>query len=160
MSDAVHPNVVRVVEAGRALGIEIVPRRFPDGTKTAADAAAAIGVDVGQIVKSLVFAVDGEIVMAYVSGANQLDESKLAEAAGGARCSRVDADAVRTATGFPIGGVPPFGHSTQLRVFVDPDLLQYNEVWAAAGTWNDVFPIAPNDLVRASGAVVTDLKRG
>ena len=74
MSDAVHPNVVRVVEAGRALGLEIVPRRFPDGTKTAADAAAAIGVDVGQIVKSLVFAVDGEIVMAYVSGANQLDE--------------------------------------------------------------------------------------
>ena len=58
------------------------------------------------------------------------------------------------------GGVPPFGHSTQLRVFVDPDLLQYDEVWAAAGTWNDVFPIAPNDLVRASGAIVTDLKRG
>jgi len=58
------------------------------------------------------------------------------------------------------GGVPPFGHSTQLRVFVDPDLLQYDEVWAAAGTWNDVFPITPNDLVRASGGVVTDLKRG
>jgi prolyl-tRNA editing enzyme YbaK/EbsC (Cys-tRNA(Pro) deacylase) len=75
-----------------------------------------------------VFAVDGEIVMAYVSGANQLDESKLALAAGGARCSRVDADAVRMATGFPIGGVPPFGHATQLRVFVDPDLLQYDEV--------------------------------
>ena len=160
MSDAVHPNVVRVVEAGRALGLEIVPRRFPDGTKTAADAAAAIGVDVGQIVKSLVFAVDGEIVMAYVSGANQLDESKLALAAGGARCSRVDADAVRTATGFPIGGVPPFGHSTQLRVFVDPDLLQYDEVWAAAGTWNDVFGIEPAELVRASGGTVTDLKRG
>ena len=159
MSDAVHPNVVRVVEAGRALGLEIVPRRFPDGTKTAADAAAAIGVDVGQIVKSLVFAVDGEIVMAYVSGANQLDESKLALAAGGARCSRVDADAVRMATGFPIGGVPPFGHATQLRVFVDPDLLQYDEVWAAAGTWNDVFGIEPHTLVDASGGVVIDLKR-
>jgi prolyl-tRNA editing enzyme YbaK/EbsC (Cys-tRNA(Pro) deacylase) len=159
MSDAVHPNVVRVVEAGRALGLEIVPRRFPDGTKTAADAAAAIGVDVGQIVKSLVFAVDGEIVMAYVSGANQLDESKLALAAGGARCSRVDADAVRTATGFPIGGVPPFGHSTQLRVFVDPDLLQYDEVWAAAGTWNDNFGAAPADIVRVAGGVITDLKR-
>jgi prolyl-tRNA editing enzyme YbaK/EbsC (Cys-tRNA(Pro) deacylase) len=159
MSDAVHPNVVRVVEAGRALGLEIVPRRFPDGTKTAADAAAAIGVDVGQIVKSLVFAVDGEIVMAYVSGANQLDESKLALAAGGARCSRVDADAVRNATGFPIGGVPPFGHKTHLRVFIDPDLLQYDEVWAAAGTWNDVFGIEPHKLVEASGGVVTDLKR-
>jgi prolyl-tRNA editing enzyme YbaK/EbsC (Cys-tRNA(Pro) deacylase) len=136
-----------------------VPRRFPDGTKTAADAAAAIGVEVGQIVKSLVFAVDGEIVMAYVSGANQLDERKLAAAAGGARCARVDADAVREATGFPIGGVPPFGHTTALRIFIDPDLLQYDEVWAAAGTWNDVFPITPNHLVRASGGAVSNLKR-
>jgi Cys-tRNA(Pro) deacylase len=151
---------MRVIEAGRALGLAVVTRRFPEGTKTAQDAANAIGVAVGQIVKSLVFAVDGEIVMAYVSGANQLDEKRLAAAAGGSKCSRVDADAVREATGFPIGGVPPFGHSTQLRVFVDPDLLQYGEVWAAAGTWNDVFPIAPDDLVRASGAVVTDLKRG
>ena len=159
MSEGLHPNVVRVVEAGRALGLSIEPRRFPDGTKTAADAAAAIGVDIGQIVKSLIFAVDGEVVLAYVSGANQLDEKKLAAAAGGAKCSRVDADVVREATGFPIGGVPPFGHTKQLRVFIDPDLLQWPEVWAAAGTWNDVFPIAPNDLVRASGAVVTDLKR-
>jgi len=162
MSD-LHPNVVRVVEAARALGLEITTRRFPEGTKTAQDAANAIGVAVGQIVKSLVFAVDGEIVMAYVSGANQLDEKKLAAAAGGVKCLRVDADAVREATGFPIGGVPPFGHSTQPRVFVDPALLQYDGVndfvWAAAGTWNDVFPIAPNELVRASGAVVTDLKR-
>jgi len=159
MSEALHPNVVKVVEAGRALGIDIQPRRFPDGTKTAQDAAAAIGVVVGQIVKSLVFAVDGEIVMAYVSGANQLDETTLAVAAGGARCSRVDADAVRTATGFPIGGVPPFGFEKKLRIFIDPDLLQYDEVWAAAGTWNDVFPITPNDLVRASGGAVTNLKR-
>jgi len=127
MSD-VHPNTVRVIAAAREAGLEITTRRFPEGTKTAADAAAAIGVAVGQIVKSLVFAVDGEIVMAYVSGANQLDEKKLAAAAGGAKCSRVDADAVRAATGYPIGGVPPFGHSTQLRVFVDPDLLQYDEV--------------------------------
>jgi len=159
VSGDLHPNVRRVVDAGAALGLRIEPRRFPDGTKTAADAAAAIGVAVGQIVKSLVFAVDGEIVMAYVSGANQLDEKKLAGAAGGAKCARVDADAVREATGFPIGGVPPFGHTKQLRVFIDPDLLQWPEVWAAAGTWNDVFPIAPSDLVRASGAVVTDLKR-
>ena len=159
MSDVVHPNVARVVEAGRALGLAIVTRRFPEGTKTAQDAATAIGVQVGQIVKSLVFAVDGEIVMAYVSGANQLDEKKLAAAAGGTKCSRVDADAVREATGFPIGGVPPFGFEKKLRIFIDPDLLQYDEVWAAAGTWNDVFPIAPNDLVRASGGVVTNLKR-
>jgi len=160
MSEALHPNVVRVVEAARALGLEIVPRRFPDGTKTAADAAAAIGVELGQIVKSLIFAVDGEVVLAYVSGANQLDEKKLALAAGGLKCARVDADVVRQATGFPIGGVPPFGHSTQLRVFVDPDLLQYDEVWAAAGTWNDNFGASPADIVRVAGGVVTDLKRG
>ena len=135
-------------------------RRFPEGTKTAQDAATAIGVSVGQIVKSLVFGVDDEIVMALVSGSNQLDEKKLATAAGGKKCSRVDADAVRAATGFPIGGVPPFGHSTQLRVFVDPDLLQYDEVWAAAGTWNDNFGANPNDIVRVAGGVVTDLKRG
>ena len=159
MSETVHPNVTRVIEAGRALGLQIATRRFPEGTKTAQDAANAIGVLVGQIVKSLVFGVDGEIVMAYVSGANQLDEKKLAAAAGGAKCSRVDADAVREATGFPIGGVPPFGHTKQLRVFIDPDLLQYDEVWAAAGTWNDVFGIEPHKLVEASGGAVTDLKR-
>jgi prolyl-tRNA editing enzyme YbaK/EbsC (Cys-tRNA(Pro) deacylase) len=155
-----HPNVQRVVEAARSLGLDIEPRRFPDGTKTAADAAAAIGVDVGQIVKSLIFAVDGEVVLAYVSGANQLDEAKLAEAAGGLKCARVDADVVRNVTGYPIGGVPPFGHATELRVFVDPDLLQWPEVWAAAGTWNDVFGIEPHRLVEASSGDVTDLKRG
>ena len=158
MSD-LHPNTLRVIDAAREAGLEITTRKFPEGTKTAADAAVAIGVVVGQIVKSLVFGVDNEIVMALVSGSNQLDEKKLAAAAGGSKCLRVDADAVRAATGYPIGGVPPFGHSTQLRVFVDPDLLQYDEVWAAAGTWNDVFPIAPDDLFRASGAVVADLKR-
>ena len=158
MSD-VHPNTLRVITAAREAGLEITTRRFPEGTKTAADAAAAIGVVVGQIVKSLVFGVDNEIVMALVSGSNQLDEKKLAAAAGGAKCSRVDADAVRAATGYPIGGVPPFGHNTQLRVFVDPDLLQYDEVWAAAGTWNDNFGAAPADIVRVAGGVVTDLKR-
>ena len=158
MSD-VHPNVSRVVSAAKERGLEINTKRFPEGTKTAADAAAAIGVTVGQIVKSLVFGVDGEVVMALVSGSNQLDEKKLALAAGGTKCARVDADAVREATGYPIGGVPPFGHSTQLRVFVDPDLLQYDEVWAAAGTWNDNFGAAPADIVRVAGGVVTDLKR-
>ncbi|MGE0138781.1 MAG: YbaK/EbsC family protein [Ilumatobacteraceae bacterium] len=157
---AVHANVRRVIAAAADRGLSIEPRRFPEGTKTAADAAAAIGVEVGQIVKSLIFAVDGEVVLAYVSGANQLDEKRLAAAAGGAKCSRVDADVVREATGFPIGGVPPFGHATHLRVFIDPDLLQYDEVWAAAGTWHDVFAIEPHQLVEASEGVVTDLKRG
>jgi Cys-tRNA(Pro) deacylase len=156
---ALHPNVAKVIEAGRNLGLEIETFHFPDGTKTAADAAAAIGVQVGQIVKSLIFAVDGQVVLAYVSGSNQLDEAKLATAAGGERCSRVDADTVRASTGFPIGGVPPFGHASELPVFIDPDLLQYDVVWAAAGTWTDVFAIAPADLERVSGGLVTDLKR-
>lgn len=165
MSEGVHRNVVKVVEAGRALGVEVEPRSYPQGAKTAQDAADAIGVDVGQIVKSLIFGVasdgpDPEIVLAYVSGANQLDEKKLAAAAGAAKCQRVDADAVRSVTGFPIGGVPPFGHDTPLRIFIDPDLLQYGEVWAAAGTWTDVFPIAPGRLAEVSGGIVTDLRRG
>ena len=158
MSD-VHPNTLRVIAAARDAGLEITTRRFPEGTKTAADAAAAIGVTVGQIVKSLVFGVDNEIVMALVSGSNQLDEKKLALAAGGAKCARVDADAVREATGYPIGGVPPFGHSTQLRVFVDPDLLQYDEVWAAAGTWSDVFAINPQVLSRITDGKIVEVRR-
>ena len=154
-----HPNTARVVAAGRDLGVEVSVHSFPEGTKTAADAAAAIGVQVGQIVKSLIFAVDSEVVVAYVSGANQLDEKKLAAEAGGAKCKRADADQAREATGYPIGGVPPFGHSTPLRVFVDPDLLGYDEVWAAAGTWNDVFPVEPNALVKATNGIVADIKR-
>ena len=164
MSEAPHRNVIRVIDAGRELGIDVLPRHFPQGAKTAQDAAEAIGVDVGQIVKSLIFGVASdadelELVLAYVSGRNQLNEKLLAAAAGAEKCKRVDADAVRTSTGYPIGGVPPFGHTTQLRVFIDPDLLQYDEVWAAAGTWNDVFAIEPNELVRASGGKVTDLRK-
>lgn len=155
-----HANTIRVIEAARERGLELEVRHFPEGTKTAADAAAAIGVEVGQIVKSLVFGVDGEVVMALVSGANQLDERKLAAAAGGAKCARVDADTVREHTGYPIGGVPPFGHRNQLRLFVDPDLLAWDEVWAAAGTWNDVFGIAPAQLVEITAGAVTDLRKG
>jgi prolyl-tRNA editing enzyme YbaK/EbsC (Cys-tRNA(Pro) deacylase) len=153
-----HRNVRRVIDAGEALGIEVRPVTFPEGTKTAQDAADAIGVGVGQIVKSLIFAVDGEVVLAYVSGANRLDEAKLAAAAGGERCTRVDADMVREATGFPIGGVPPFGHTTELRVFIDPDLLTHGEIWAAAGTWHDVFTLTPDQLVEASGGAIVALR--
>jgi prolyl-tRNA editing enzyme YbaK/EbsC (Cys-tRNA(Pro) deacylase) len=159
MTDTPHRNVVRVIDAGAAIGLGVQPVRFPEGTKTAVDAAAAIGCDVGQIVKSLIFAVDGEVVLAYVSGSNQLDETKLALAAGGAVCSRVDADTVRAATGFPIGGVPPFGHDTALPVFIDPDLLHSDTVWAAAGTWHDVFSLTPQELVSASSGVVVELAR-
>ena len=152
-----HRNVRRVVDALSAAGLPVEPRSFPEGTKTAADAAAAIGVEVGQIVKSLVFLLDDAPVMALVAGDNQLAEAKLSAAAGGGSVGRADADVVRAATGFPIGGVPPVAHD--LRVFVDADLLRWDEVWAAAGTWTDVFPITPVELVRVSGGTVADLAR-
>ena len=154
-----HRNAVRFVDAASRAGLDVQVSRFPEGTRTADDAAAAVGVEVGQIVKSLVFAVDGEPVVALVSGSNRLDEHKLAVAAGGTVARRADADLVRQATGYPIGGVPPLGHAEPLRVFVDDDLLQYDEVWAAAGTPHDVFPVAPADLVRASDGTVADLAR-
>ena len=106
MSERLHRNVRRVIEAGAALGLTVEPHSFPDGTKTAVDAAAAVGCDVAQIVKSLIFAVDGTVVLAYVSGANQLDERKLAAAAGGTTCSRVDADTVPDQGPRPVESAP------------------------------------------------------
>lgn len=154
-----HANVRRVVAAAAELGLDIEIREFSEGTKTAADAAAAIGVEVGQIVKSLIFSHGDDVVVALVSGVNQLDEAKLSAVAGGAPVGRVDADRVRTATGYPIGGVPPFGHAGPLATFVDEDLLRHDVVWAAAGTWNHVFAISPAALVDASGGTVADLRR-
>jgi prolyl-tRNA editing enzyme YbaK/EbsC (Cys-tRNA(Pro) deacylase) len=152
-----HRNVATVVAAAREVGLEIEPREFPEGTRTAEDAARAIGVAVAQIVKSLVFTVDDRPVMALVSGSNQLDETKLGTAAGGSRARRADADTVRRATGFPVGGVPPLGH--RLAVFVDRDLLAFDTVWAAAGTPQVVFAVAPAVLVEATGAAVSDLAK-
>jgi Cys-tRNA(Pro) deacylase len=154
-----NSKVRTVVEAGKALGVEVAPREFPEGTRSAADAARAIGVDVGAIVKSLLFAVDGEPVVALMSGANLLDESKLAAVAGGTSAWRQDADTVREVTGFPVGGVPPFGHREPLRTFVDEDLMGYDEVWAAAGTASVNFSIGPEALVRVTGGTVCDLGR-
>ena len=152
-----HAAAQRVVDAGERHGIDVDVREFPEGTRTARDAAAAVGVQVGQIVKSLAFEVDGEIVLALVSGSNRLDEPELARTAGaaGGKVRRADPDAVRAATGFAIGGVPPFGHTTPLRTFVDGDLLSYDVVWAAAGTPRHVFAIGPSELVRASGGTIS-----
>jgi prolyl-tRNA editing enzyme YbaK/EbsC (Cys-tRNA(Pro) deacylase) len=138
--------------------LRIELREFPEGTRTAEDAARAIGCEVGQIVKSLVFLLDGAPVMALVAGSNRLDESRLAAALAGESVSRADADAVRAATGFPIGGVPPFGHSAELRTVIDEDLLQYDEIWAAAGTPRDVFAITPTELVRVTGGAVAAVR--
>lgn len=133
-------------------------RRFPQGTRTAEEAAAAVGCEVGQIVKSLVFLVGGQPVVALVSGANRLDEAALAAAAGG-QVGRADATTVRETTGYSIGGVPPFGHDTELPVYCDRDLLQHPTVWAAAGRPDTVFEITPQRLVELSRATVADLRK-
>jgi prolyl-tRNA editing enzyme YbaK/EbsC (Cys-tRNA(Pro) deacylase) len=147
-------SVQRVREALAAAGLDVTLRAFPEGTRTAQDAAAAIGVEVGQIVKSLVFATEaGEPVLVLASGANRVDERRVGELLGTA-IGRADAALVREATGYAIGGVPPVGHATAMPTLVDEDLLAFDEVWAAAGTPRDVFAIAPADLVRASGGQV------
>ena len=131
-------------------------REFPQSTRTAEEAAAAIGVEVGQIVKSLVFVAGEQPILALVSGTNRADPARLAALAG-APIRRADADTVRTATGFAIGGVPPIGHATPLPTYLDRDLLRYDTIWAAAGTPNAVFPITPAELERIIGATVADL---
>jgi Cys-tRNA(Pro) deacylase len=149
----------RIRAALHLAGIDIQIREFPAGTRTAADAARALGTTVAQIVKSLVFLADGRPVLALVSGANQLDEEKLAAACGARRVIKADADTVREATGYPIGGVPPVGHRRPLPAYMDRDLLAHEIVYAAAGTPTAVFPVAPAELLRASGAVAADLRR-
>ena len=155
-----QPSAQKVADAAAALGLAIDIVTFEQPTRTAEDAAAAVGCDVGQIVKSLVFTVSGAPVMALVSGRNQLDTRKLAALfnVGRKQVERADADTVRAATGYAIGGVPPFGHATRLPVYVDEDLTTYEVIWAAAGTPNTVFAVAPADLVRTSGGTPTDLK--
>jgi prolyl-tRNA editing enzyme YbaK/EbsC (Cys-tRNA(Pro) deacylase) len=145
-------------DAARALGLDLEVRVFPQGTRTAEDAAAAVGCHVGQIVKSLVFVVDDQPVVALVGGADRLDERKLAAAAGGTTARRANADEVRSATGYAVGGVPPFGHTTPLRCFVDDALLGHDVVWAAAGTPTHVFVSEPHALVVAANAEVVDIR--
>jgi len=152
-----HRNSRRVVEAGAAAGVEVVVVRFPGGTRTAQDAAAAIGCDVAAIVKSLVLASDRGPVLALVSGANRADYGKVAAALGLARVDRADAEAARAATGFPIGGTAPFGHPVPLPTVLDADLLALATVWAAAGTPDTVFAVPPATLLAATGAVPADI---
>ncbi len=139
------PSSQRVTDAARALGLEIEVHEFPEGTRTAEDAAATIGVDVGQIVKSLVFFVGSRPVLCLVSGLNRLDTQRLAAVAGasagasvglpaGRQVRRASADEVERATGFAIGGVPPFGHKQRLPVYCDGDLMTYVVVWAGGGS--------------------------
>ncbi len=147
---------LRVQAALATAGLEAQIVRVDPSARTAEGAATAVGATVGQIVKSLVFLSDGAAVLALVSGSNRLDTDRLAAETGGT-ITRADADAVRQATGFAIGGIPPLGHATPLAVYCDLDLLQHEVVWAAAGTPDTVFAVAPQRLVDATGARVCDL---
>ena len=138
-------------------GVAIAVTRFPATTRTAQDAAREIGCTVGEIVKSLVFLADGAPVIVLCSGADRVDESKLKAVLGAAGTRRATADEAKTATGYAIGGVPPFGHDAELRVVIDDGLLSFDTVWAAAGLPDAVFPIAPAALVRLSQGTVADV---
>ena len=152
------PKIDRVVDAGRDLGIEVSPLTFDEETRTAADAARKVGCDVAQIVKSLVFEAEGRPILFLVSGANRVDLAKGAAAAGVDALDKADAQAARAATGFSIGATPPFGHTTEIPLFMDADLLAFDGVWAAAGRPDSVFPVNPKKLQEATGAVVSDLR--
>lgn len=156
-----HPaSVQRVVDAAARHGLALDIAEFPAGTRTADDAAAAVGCSVDQIVKSMIFDADGELVLALTSGAHQVDPEALARLAGRSRCGRADADQVRATTGYAIGGVPPFGHENPVRTWIDPNLLGFDLVWAAAGTPRHVFPVSPDQLVALTGAVAAPFTAG
>jgi Cys-tRNA(Pro) deacylase len=144
----------RFLEAAARAGLRVEVRRFTEGTRTAEDAARAIGCDVAQIVKSLVFVADDEPVLALTSGRNRVDVERLASLCGASGVRKATADEVRAATGYAIGGTPPFGHARALRSFVDEDLMGFAVVWAAAGTPDGVFPLSPGDLARTSEGTV------
>ncbi|MFH8286389.1 YbaK/EbsC family protein [Streptomyces antibioticus] len=158
MTTAAHP---RFAEALHALGLDDVQlrvRRFPDATRTAAEAAAAIGCELSQICKSLIFAADGEPVLVLMDGASRVDVELVRRELGAERVTRAAADVVRETTGYAIGGVPPFGHVTRTRVLADRSLLAHDEVWAAAGTPHTVFPMAPEALVAHAAATLVDVR--
>jgi prolyl-tRNA editing enzyme YbaK/EbsC (Cys-tRNA(Pro) deacylase) len=153
-----HP---RFAEALRELGLDELHariRRFPDATRTAAEAAAAIGCELSEICKSLIFAADGVPVLVLMDGASRVDLELVRVALGAEKVTRAKADVVRETTGYAIGGVPPFGHRTRTRVLADRSLLDHDVVWAAAGNPHTVFPMEPKDLVAHAGATLVDVR--
>ncbi|HEY9102905.1 YbaK/EbsC family protein [Chitinimonas sp.] len=150
----------RVEAALAAAGVAIEIKTFPVGTRTAADAAAAIGCSVAEIAKSIVLrAVESDrVVVVVTSGSNRVDERKVAGLLGQA-VVRADADFVRSKTGFAIGGVAPVGHLEAPLVLMDRDLQQYGQVWAAGGTGDSVFRITPSELQTLTQAPLADIKQ-
>ncbi len=152
-----HQNAQRVEAALRAGGATGEIRELDDSARTAAEAAQALGVPIGAIVKSLVFASDGAAVLVLASGDHQVDTTKIADVLGTDSVKRADAELVRCATGFPIGGVAPVGHPQPLTTVVDEHLASFDVVWAAAGTPHAVFPTTYDELVRVTGGRPADV---
>jgi prolyl-tRNA editing enzyme YbaK/EbsC (Cys-tRNA(Pro) deacylase) len=151
-----HPNAQRVQRALRERGSSAEVIQVPDSTRTAVEAAAALGTTVAQIVKSLVFIANDRPLLVLTSGSERVSTDKV-RAIVGAKVGRPDADTVKRLTGYAIGGVPPLAHDTPARVLMDPHLLNYDIVWAAAGTPHAVFGISPAELQRITAAEVTDV---
>ena len=151
------PAAARFQAALDALGLRRSVIELPVEARTSQQAADAVGVGVGQIAKSLVFMVDGAPIMVIASGVNRVDERKLATLAGG-KVRRADADTVKKATGYTIGGVPPFGHDTSLRLWIDEDLLGHDLLYAAGGVPERIFPLTPEELLKATGGTVADVR--
>ena len=149
----------RVQDALQTLGLDCQVRELAQSTRTAADAAASVDCQLGQIVKSLIFRTQhsDQAILVAVSGRNRLSEKKLS-ALIGEPITRPDADFVRVRTGFAIGGVAPVGHLTTLPAYIDIDLLQYNTVWAAAGTPSALFMTTPTDLITMTQGTIADIK--
>ena len=150
--ELLSPSAQRVQDALRGMGFGYEVIEFAQTTRTAAEAAAAVGCTVGQIAKSLIFKGrrSGRPLLVIASGANRVNE-KAMQAVVGEPIEKPDADFVRQQTGFVIGGVPPLGHAAPLTIYIDEDLLQYDIIWAAAGTPNAVFRLAPADLLPMTG---------
>ena len=146
-----HPNVVRVQDALLAAGAKGSVRMLDESARTAAEAAAALGVEVGQITNSLIFVADGEPLLVLTSGRHRVDTAKVAELVGVTKVSRADADFVREHAGVAIGGVSPIGHPRPLRTLVDVALNDYDVVWAAAGHTHAVFPTTFDELLSLTG---------
>lgn len=153
------PSAQKVQQALEALGMSLVVVELPGSTRTAVEAAQAIGCQVGQIVKSLVFKTkhSQRPLLVVASGQNRVDERRI-EALIDEPLGKAEADFVRQHTGFAIGGVPPVGHAETLVTFIDEDLLQFDEIWAAAGTPHAVFRLTPDELVRMTGGQVVYMK--
>jgi prolyl-tRNA editing enzyme YbaK/EbsC (Cys-tRNA(Pro) deacylase) len=152
-----HPNVLRVQDALLAAGAKGSVLMLDESARTAADAAAALGVEVGQITNSLVFVADGAPLLVLTSGRHRVDTAKVAELVGVAKVSRADADFVREHAGVAIGGVSPIGHPRPLRTLVDIALNDYDVVWAAAGHTHAVFPTTYDELLALTGGTPADV---